>query len=188
MSLSSVGCLIEQLSGEKYECMVCCDIIRLMAPVWSCQSCFHVFHLNCIKKWARSPASQADGRLLSSADVTVTPCVYCVDRGFVQCWPVQSISTTTVMPVWTVFRTTKVAIVSSATKTSLYSRILCLMITAYYKLFGFFFFFFKLLTSFFQILLKGGAVQPARTLHWNTLLPTPASVVSEIRITMCNYC
>lgn len=28
-----------------------------------------------------------------------------------------------------------------------------------------FFFFFKLLTSFFQILLKGGAVQPARTLH-----------------------
>uniref|UniRef100_A0A665VLT8 Nuclear transcription factor, X-box binding 1 n=1 Tax=Echeneis naucrates TaxID=173247 RepID=A0A665VLT8_ECHNA len=59
-SLPSTGCLIEQLSEEKYECMVCCDIIRLMAPVWSCQSCFHVFHLNCIKKWARSPASQAD--------------------------------------------------------------------------------------------------------------------------------
>uniref|UniRef100_A0A8C5I2J9 Transcriptional repressor NF-X1 n=1 Tax=Gouania willdenowi TaxID=441366 RepID=A0A8C5I2J9_GOUWI len=56
----STGCLIEQLSEEKYECMVCCDVIRLMAPVWSCQSCFHVFHLNCIKKWARSPASQAD--------------------------------------------------------------------------------------------------------------------------------
>uniref|UniRef100_A0A671YF64 Nuclear transcription factor, X-box binding 1 n=1 Tax=Sparus aurata TaxID=8175 RepID=A0A671YF64_SPAAU len=56
----STGCLIEQLSEEKYECMVCCDIIRLMAPVWSCQSCYHVFHLNCIKKWARSPASQAD--------------------------------------------------------------------------------------------------------------------------------
>ena len=60
-SLPSTGCLIEQLSEEKYECMVCCDVIRVMAPVWSCQSCFHVFHLNCIKKWARSPASQADG-------------------------------------------------------------------------------------------------------------------------------
>ncbi|CAB1349549.1 unnamed protein product, partial [Coregonus sp. 'balchen'] len=35
-------------------------VIRVMAPVWSCHSCFHVFHLNCIKKWARSPASQAD--------------------------------------------------------------------------------------------------------------------------------
>uniref|UniRef100_A0AAV2LAF3 Transcriptional repressor NF-X1 n=1 Tax=Knipowitschia caucasica TaxID=637954 RepID=A0AAV2LAF3_KNICA len=57
---TQTGCLIEQLSGEKYECMVCCDIIRVMAPVWSCQSCYHVFHLNCIKKWARSPASQAD--------------------------------------------------------------------------------------------------------------------------------
>ncbi|XP_034023140.1 transcriptional repressor NF-X1 [Thalassophryne amazonica] len=57
---TQTGCLIEQLSEEKYECMVCCDVIRLMAPVWNCQSCFHVFHLNCIKKWARSPASQAD--------------------------------------------------------------------------------------------------------------------------------
>ncbi|TRY83585.1 hypothetical protein DNTS_003485 [Danionella cerebrum] len=57
---SQTGCLIEQLTEEKYECMVCCDTIRLVAPVWSCQSCFHVFHLNCIKKWARSPTSQAD--------------------------------------------------------------------------------------------------------------------------------
>ncbi|XP_034718109.1 transcriptional repressor NF-X1 [Etheostoma cragini] len=57
---TQTGCLIEQLSEEKYECMVCCDVIRCMAPVWSCLSCFHVFHLNCIKKWARSPASQAD--------------------------------------------------------------------------------------------------------------------------------
>ncbi|XP_041824274.1 transcriptional repressor NF-X1 [Melanotaenia boesemani] len=57
---TQTGCLIEQLSEEKYECMVCCDVIRVMAPVWGCQSCFHVFHLNCIKKWARSPASQAD--------------------------------------------------------------------------------------------------------------------------------
>ncbi|XP_028289119.1 transcriptional repressor NF-X1 isoform X2 [Parambassis ranga] len=57
---TQTGCLIEQLSEEKYECMVCCDVIRVMAPVWNCQSCFHVFHLNCIKKWARSPASQAD--------------------------------------------------------------------------------------------------------------------------------
>ncbi|KAF5899023.1 transcriptional repressor NF-X1-like, partial [Clarias magur] len=57
---TQTGCLIEQLTEEKYECMVCCDVIRVMAPVWSCNSCFHVFHLNCIKKWARSPASQAD--------------------------------------------------------------------------------------------------------------------------------
>ncbi|XP_064409333.1 transcriptional repressor NF-X1 isoform X2 [Latimeria chalumnae] len=54
------GSLIEQLTAEKYECMVCCEVVRVMAPVWSCQSCYHVFHLSCIKKWARSPASQAE--------------------------------------------------------------------------------------------------------------------------------
>ncbi|XP_030060668.1 transcriptional repressor NF-X1 isoform X1 [Microcaecilia unicolor] len=54
------GSLIEQLTTEKYECMVCCEVVRVIAPVWSCQSCYHVFHLNCIKKWARSPASQAE--------------------------------------------------------------------------------------------------------------------------------
>nr|XP_021490100.1 transcriptional repressor NF-X1 [Meriones unguiculatus] len=56
------GSLIEQLTTEKYECMVCCELVQVTAPVWSCQSCFHVFHLNCIKKWARSPASHADGQ------------------------------------------------------------------------------------------------------------------------------
>ncbi|KAG2458454.1 transcriptional repressor NF-X1 [Polypterus senegalus] len=57
---TQTGCLIEQLTEEKYECMVCCEIIHVKAPVWSCQSCYHVFHLYCIKKWARSPASQAE--------------------------------------------------------------------------------------------------------------------------------
>ncbi|XP_077166375.1 transcriptional repressor NF-X1 isoform X2 [Paroedura picta] len=54
------GSLIEQLTSEKYECMVCCDVIRVVAHVWSCQNCYHVFHLSCIKKWARSPAAQAE--------------------------------------------------------------------------------------------------------------------------------
>lgn len=57
--------------------MVCCDIIRVMAPVWSCQSCYHVFHLNCIKKWARSPASQADGKMLNNKKIRhVTECFH----------------------------------------------------------------------------------------------------------------
>ncbi|KAF7240484.1 Transcriptional repressor NF-X1, partial [Varanus komodoensis] len=54
------GSLIEQLTSEKYECMVCCEVIRVVAPVWSCQNCYHVFHLSCIKKWARSPAAQTE--------------------------------------------------------------------------------------------------------------------------------
>lgn len=51
--------LIEQLSSNKYECMVCFDVIRREAAIWSCDVCYHVFHIGCIKKWART---QKDGR------------------------------------------------------------------------------------------------------------------------------
>jgi hypothetical protein len=53
--------LIEQLSDEKYECMVCCEVIRCSKGVWSCSNCFHIFHLYCIKRWARSPTSAIEG-------------------------------------------------------------------------------------------------------------------------------
>ena len=62
-SQSSVqaGVLIEQLSEEKYECMVCCEVIRCSKGIWSCSNCFHIFHLYCIKRWARSPAAAIEG-------------------------------------------------------------------------------------------------------------------------------
>ncbi|CAB4018422.1 transcriptional repressor NF-X1-like [Paramuricea clavata] len=53
--------LIEQLTDEKYECMVCCEVIRCAKGVWSCSNCFHIFHLYCIKRWARSPTSAIEG-------------------------------------------------------------------------------------------------------------------------------
>nr|KYP67434.1 Transcriptional repressor NF-X1 [Cajanus cajan] len=37
--------------------MICYDMVRRSAPIWSCSSCFSIFHLNCIKKWARAPTS-----------------------------------------------------------------------------------------------------------------------------------
>ncbi|GFR59088.1 transcriptional repressor NF-X1 [Elysia marginata] len=54
--------LTEQLSANKYECMVCCDNVRVEEPIWSCKNCYHVFHLTCIKKWAQSSISQ-DSRI-----------------------------------------------------------------------------------------------------------------------------
>ncbi|XP_035689265.1 LOW QUALITY PROTEIN: transcriptional repressor NF-X1-like [Branchiostoma floridae] len=59
---SQTASLIEQLQTNSYECMVCCDVIRREAPLWSCKSCFHMFHLRCIKKWARSPAASLEGQ------------------------------------------------------------------------------------------------------------------------------
>lgn len=47
--------LAQQLLAETYECMVCCDSVREKDQIWSCQGCYHIFHLRCIKKWASAP-------------------------------------------------------------------------------------------------------------------------------------
>ncbi|KAK7271182.1 hypothetical protein RJT34_26865 [Clitoria ternatea] len=47
----------EKLMKGVVECMICYDMVRRSAPVWSCSSCYSIFHLNCIKKWARAPTS-----------------------------------------------------------------------------------------------------------------------------------
>lgn len=57
---SQASALIEQLRNETYECMVCCERVRCSAAVWSCESCFHVFHLGCVRKWATCPAATAN--------------------------------------------------------------------------------------------------------------------------------
>ena len=46
--------LTEQLTKGIYECMVCCESVKQDQAVWSCGLCYHVFHLGCIRKWARS--------------------------------------------------------------------------------------------------------------------------------------
>lgn len=47
--------LAQQLTAGTYECMVCCDRVKGRDQVWSCDSCYHVFHLQCIRKWATAP-------------------------------------------------------------------------------------------------------------------------------------
>ncbi|XP_051208664.1 NF-X1-type zinc finger protein NFXL1 [Lolium perenne] len=47
----------DKLARGAVECMICYDMVRRSAPVWSCGSCFSIFHLPCIRKWARAPAS-----------------------------------------------------------------------------------------------------------------------------------
>ncbi|KAJ4836081.1 hypothetical protein Tsubulata_030886 [Turnera subulata] len=47
----------EKLATSTVECMICYDMVKRSAPIWSCSSCYSIFHLNCIKKWARAPTS-----------------------------------------------------------------------------------------------------------------------------------
>lgn len=47
----------DKLLKGTVECMICYDMVRRSAPIWSCSSCYSIFHLHCIKKWARAPTS-----------------------------------------------------------------------------------------------------------------------------------
>ncbi|KAK6795671.1 hypothetical protein RDI58_009126 [Solanum bulbocastanum] len=47
----------EKLLKGNIECMICYDMVRRSAPMWSCSSCYSIFHLHCTKKWARAPTS-----------------------------------------------------------------------------------------------------------------------------------
>ncbi|RWS03265.1 Protein shuttle craft-like protein [Dinothrombium tinctorium] len=49
--------LAEQLRNSEYECMVCCEEVKLNDAIWSCAFCYNMFHLNCIKTWALSNGS-----------------------------------------------------------------------------------------------------------------------------------
>lgn len=49
--------LTEQLNKGILECLVCYEHIKQSEYVWSCSNCYHVLHLKCIKKWAKSSQS-----------------------------------------------------------------------------------------------------------------------------------
>lgn len=50
--------LVKEIENNTLECLVCCEIIRDYQATWSCPTCFHIFHLKCIKQWQSS--SQSD--------------------------------------------------------------------------------------------------------------------------------
>jgi transcriptional repressor NF-X1 len=44
--------MIQALTDEAYECMVCYDFVRRRDPVWACEHCFAVFHSKCVVQWS----------------------------------------------------------------------------------------------------------------------------------------
>eukprot|EP00249_Psilotum_nudum_P022387 c28497_g1_i1 orf=434-4474(+) len=62
--------LEEKLARSKVECMICYDMVNRTAATWSCQSCYSIFHLPCIKKWARAPSS-VDASVPVSGEATI---------------------------------------------------------------------------------------------------------------------
>ncbi|XP_023953181.2 protein shuttle craft [Bicyclus anynana] len=54
--------LSEQLDSGTLECLVCCERVKQIDPVWYCSNCHHVLHLRCIRKWALSSMVESKWR------------------------------------------------------------------------------------------------------------------------------
>ena len=47
----------EDISNAIYECPICTNEVARNSKVWSCKTCWTVFHLSCIKKWSINEGS-----------------------------------------------------------------------------------------------------------------------------------
>lgn len=47
----------EDISNGAYECPICTNEVTKSSKVWSCRTCWTVFHLPCIKKWSTNEGS-----------------------------------------------------------------------------------------------------------------------------------
>ncbi|PIA16824.1 hypothetical protein COEREDRAFT_86597 [Coemansia reversa NRRL 1564] len=54
--------LAKRLTNSSYECMICCDKVRPRHATWQCDNCWAVFHIWCVKKWARSSVNEPNER------------------------------------------------------------------------------------------------------------------------------
>jgi transcriptional repressor NF-X1 len=49
----------EDISKNVYECAICTNEVGRNSKVWSCRSCWTVFHIGCIKRWSKNEGSAA---------------------------------------------------------------------------------------------------------------------------------
>ncbi|KAI9316413.1 hypothetical protein BX666DRAFT_1859237 [Dichotomocladium elegans] len=54
------GGLAQDLKSATYECMVCWDVVRPAHQTWTCDCCWAVFHLSCVKKWATKSLQETE--------------------------------------------------------------------------------------------------------------------------------
>ncbi|KAF1824334.1 uncharacterized protein K489DRAFT_303353, partial [Dissoconium aciculare CBS 342.82] len=50
----------EDIDNGHYECAICTSEVRTNSKVWSCHTCWTVFHLHCVKVWSASTIKQQE--------------------------------------------------------------------------------------------------------------------------------
>ncbi|KAK7204833.1 hypothetical protein BZA70DRAFT_185816 [Myxozyma melibiosi] len=45
--------ILEDIHSGAYECMICINSITRKSKIWTCSTCYRVFHIHCIQKWGK---------------------------------------------------------------------------------------------------------------------------------------
>lgn len=68
------GNLIDELRNSTYQCMICISEIRVTDRIWSCATCYHIYHLSCIRSWAKKSFQEPN---IESGSSSVWRCPSC---------------------------------------------------------------------------------------------------------------
>jgi len=62
----------EDIDNGQYECAVCTNEIFRDSKIWSCTTCWSVFHFSCIKKWSNSEGAKVTQRGRENEEIAST--------------------------------------------------------------------------------------------------------------------
>lgn len=60
----------EDIDNSQYECAICTNEVQRNSRIWSCKTCWTVFHLSCIKKWATAKKEEQQQQRQSGDDTS----------------------------------------------------------------------------------------------------------------------
>ena len=58
----------EDIENGIYECPICTNEVQRNSKVWSCKTCWTVFHLKCVEKWSKNEGSATVNRQLENGE------------------------------------------------------------------------------------------------------------------------
>lgn len=61
----------EDIAHNTYECAICSNEVGRRSKIWSCNTCWTVFHIGCIKKWSKNEGSAVHRQGPESGDENI---------------------------------------------------------------------------------------------------------------------
>lgn len=59
----------EDIANSLYECPICTSEVLRNSKIWSCKTCWTVFHMSCIKRWSKNEGSTQQRQQTESGDI-----------------------------------------------------------------------------------------------------------------------